>query len=129
MYWYRYYDFFHNINSLWKHFINVPRLIWSSVVMIENEKPWKHVSTANWRVIIHGMIETFGKSKVTQKIKYTEYIHVIDVAWKKLQRCIVMSDPTSKNRCLHAHDTHPPLRLIPMILSVFYIILKFIYCV
>ena len=44
MYWYRYYEFFHYINSLWKHFINVPRLIWSSVVMIESENSWKHVS-------------------------------------------------------------------------------------
>ena len=36
--------FFHYIISLWKHYINVRRLIWSSVVMIESEKSWKHVS-------------------------------------------------------------------------------------
>ena len=29
---------------------------------------------------VHGMIETLGKSKTIQKIKYTEYIHVIVVA-------------------------------------------------
>ena len=29
---------------------------------------------------VHGMIETLGKSKATQKIKYTEYMHVLNVA-------------------------------------------------
>ena len=33
--------FFHNINSLWKHLINVTKLILSWVVMIESEKSWK----------------------------------------------------------------------------------------
>ena len=29
---------------------------------------------------VHGMIERLGKSKATQKIKYTKYILVIDAA-------------------------------------------------
>ena len=37
---------------------------------------------ANWRVIITSSRydETSGKNKATQKMKYTEYMQVIDVA-------------------------------------------------
>ena len=40
---------------------------------------------ANRRVIlhVHGIVETLGKSKATQKIKFMEYIHVIVVAEMK----------------------------------------------
>ena len=69
---------FYHINSLWKHSINVPSLIWSSVVMIESEKSWKHVSIFD---IVHGMIETLGISKATHKMNYTEYTNLVVVAW------------------------------------------------
>ena len=49
-----------------------------AVVMIESEKSWKYVSIFD---IVQGMIETIGKSKATQKMKYTGYINVIVVAW------------------------------------------------
>ena len=50
--------------------------------MIESENLENMFRYANWRAIItsHGMIETLGKSKATQKIKYTKYILVIDAA-------------------------------------------------
>ena len=62
-----------------KTFYQCLSLIWSSVVMIESEKSWKHVSIFD---IVNGMIETIGKSKATQKMNYTEYIRsLVVVAW------------------------------------------------
>ena len=44
----------------------------------ESEKSWKHFRYVKLQV--HGKIETSGKTRATQKIKYTEYIQVINVA-------------------------------------------------
>ena len=41
---------------------------------------------------VQGMIETFGKSKATQKIKYTEYIYM----WLSLHECKISSSISKK---------------------------------
>ena len=71
-----------------KHSFNVPRLIWSSVVMIESENLENMFRFAKWRVII-------TSSRYDKYFKETITLY-----------CDVR--PDVQHRCLHAHDTHPP---------------------
>ena len=61
--------------------------------MIESENLENMFRYVNWRTIItsHGVIETLGKSRGTQKIKYTEYIHVLS-----LHECKIISSISKK---------------------------------
>ena len=72
MFWYRYYEFFHCIDSLWKHSIDVPRLILSSVVMIQSEKSWKHVSI--WELEGNNCLKTKHSEREKKTERWNEYI-------------------------------------------------------
>ena len=118
MYWYRYDGFFPYINSLWKHSINVPRLIWSSVGMkvksLENM-----LSYANWRVIFTSSRYDWNIRKKIKRprkwstcIRYTYAGDGRKNCFQYFKQTITLHydvRPGVERRCLHAHDTHAPL--------------------
>ena len=64
--------------SLHKHSINVPRLIWSSVVMIESEKSWKHVSICEFESYNYKFTVWLKQEKVKRPRKKVYGIYTCD---------------------------------------------------
>ena len=96
----------------------MPRLIWSSVVMIESEQSWKHVSMCelesyNYKFPV--WLKQKEKVKRPKKIKYVRYICICDWMNVKFEETITLHcdvRPDDKRGCLHAHDTHAPWSMI-----------------
>ena len=89
--------FFHNIKCQWKHLINVPRLILSSVVMIESEKSLKNVSICelgsyNYKFTEFYMSLTLHECKINSSISKKLYRIVLwrYIPWLSMPERVVI---------------------------------------